>query len=153
VDTATNLYVTDSGNNTIRKLRPAGTNWIVTTLAGMAGVSGSSDGTGSAAKFNSPAGIAVDSPRNLYVADNVNRTIRRGHLAILLQISLVGNRVVISWPLAATNFVLESSAALGPSASWSPQTNGVLAVSGDDLVRTNNVGAGALFYRLHTVKN
>ncbi|MCG6146519.1 SMP-30/gluconolactonase/LRE family protein [Leptospira bandrabouensis] len=51
--------------------------WEVTTFAGMAGVSGFSDGQGSIAKFNSPKGLTIDSEDNLYVADSVNGTIRR----------------------------------------------------------------------------
>ena len=49
----------------------------MTTLAGLAGDSGSADGTGSAARFNYPVGVAVDSAGNLYVADAGNNTIRK----------------------------------------------------------------------------
>jgi hypothetical protein len=45
----------------IHQLTPAGTNWVVTTMAGLAGSSGTSDGPGSAARFNHPSGVAVDS--------------------------------------------------------------------------------------------
>ncbi len=69
-----NLYVADSINHTIRKITPAG---VVTTLAGSAGIFGSNDGTGSAARFNSPRGIAVDANANLYVAEFSNHTIRK----------------------------------------------------------------------------
>ena len=74
VDKQGNVYVTDSGNNTIRKITPAG---LVTTIAGLAGVKGSADGTGTNASFNLPTGIAVDTNGNLYVADEFNDTIRK----------------------------------------------------------------------------
>ena len=51
----------------------------VTTLAGLAGSSGSADGTGSDARFNLPQGVAVDSTGNVYVADTWNHTIRKGY--------------------------------------------------------------------------
>jgi len=73
-DTAGTLYVTDSGSNTIRRISPAGR---VTTVAGKAGVMGSADGTGAAASFNGPSGIACDAAGNLYVADSGNNTIRK----------------------------------------------------------------------------
>ena len=74
VDSAGNVYVADTGNDIIRKIAPAG---AVTTLAGMAGMNGSSDGTGAAARFDSPSGVAVDSAGYLYVADTNNSTIRK----------------------------------------------------------------------------
>jgi hypothetical protein len=74
VDSAGNVYVADSANETIRKITPAG---VVTTLAGTAGQSGSADGTGSAARFDGPFGVAVDSANNVYVADSFNYTIRK----------------------------------------------------------------------------
>ena len=77
VDSAGNLYVADANNNTIRKVTPVGTNWVVTTLAGSPGNSGSTDGTGTNALFNFPFGLAVDSVGNVYVADYGNYTIRK----------------------------------------------------------------------------
>jgi sugar lactone lactonase YvrE len=77
VDSAGDVYVADYGNNTIRKVTPVGTNWVVTTLAGLAGYSGSADGTGSAARFNRPYGVAVDTAGIVYVADSFNSTIRK----------------------------------------------------------------------------
>lgn len=73
VDTAGNVYVADTGNATIRKITPAGN---VSTLAGTAGLSGYSDGTGAAAKFNNPSDVAVDGSGNLYVADRSGDTVR-----------------------------------------------------------------------------
>ena len=69
-----NIYVADAGNSTIRKITAGGT---VTTFAGVAGVAGSTDGTGAAALFNAPNGVAVDSAGNIYVADTKNDTIRK----------------------------------------------------------------------------
>lgn len=74
-----NLYVTDAGNSTIRKVTPAG---VVTTVGGVAQQPGSSDGTGSAAHFYSPAGVRMDSSGNLYVTDSYNHSIRKGSPAL-----------------------------------------------------------------------
>ena len=71
---AGNVYVADIGNNTIRKITPAG---AVSTLAGLAGSPGSVDGIGSAARFSGPRGVAVDTAGNVYVADFGNSTIRK----------------------------------------------------------------------------
>jgi hypothetical protein len=78
LDSAGSLYVADANNNTIRKVTPVGTNWVVTTLAGSAGTEGTVDGTGSAARFNLPCGVAVDTNGNVYVTDVLNDTIRKG---------------------------------------------------------------------------
>ena len=75
LDNAGNLYVADQAHRTIRRVTPAG---MVTTLAGKADEAGSADGTGSAAQFDMPNGMAVDSAGNVYVADASNHTIRKG---------------------------------------------------------------------------
>jgi tetratricopeptide (TPR) repeat protein/sugar lactone lactonase YvrE len=74
VDVKRNVYVADTTNNTIRKITPDG---VVTTLAGSPGQRGSRDGTGSAAQFFDPSGVALDGSGNLYVADSGNNTIRK----------------------------------------------------------------------------
>ena len=78
VDGAGNMYVSDTFSSTIRKVTAAGE---VTTLAGLASNPGSTDGSGSAARFNQPIGIAVDFGGNVFVADTRNHTIRRSGTA------------------------------------------------------------------------
>jgi DNA-binding beta-propeller fold protein YncE len=68
------LYVTDTINQTIRVV--SGKTGAVSTLAGLAGKSGSADGIGSAARFNNPKGILYDGG-NLYIADTDNHTVRK----------------------------------------------------------------------------
>jgi streptogramin lyase len=77
VDTNGNLYVADQFNHIIRKVTPVGTNWIVSTIAGLAGANGSTDGTNSNARFQYPTYTALDSVGNVYVADSDNHTIRK----------------------------------------------------------------------------
>jgi sugar lactone lactonase YvrE len=72
-DTNGNVYVVDHGNHTIRKITSAG---VVTTLAGSAGNAGYADGSGTAARFRFPSGIAVDRSGTVFVADTDNHVIR-----------------------------------------------------------------------------
>ncbi len=74
VDSSGNVYVADTENQLIRKITADG---VVSTLAGSAGVTGESNGTGTAASFNHPTGVAVDSSGNVYVADSNNNRIRK----------------------------------------------------------------------------
>ena len=72
VDSSGNVYVADSGNDRIRKITSGG---VVTTFAGS--TEGHQEGAGTAAQFNRPSGVAVDSSGNLYVADTGNHRIRK----------------------------------------------------------------------------
>jgi hypothetical protein len=77
VDSGTNLYVADQFNYTIRKLVPAGTNWVVSTIAGRSRSSGTNDGVNTNAQFFNPTGLAVDNAGNIFVADEFNNAIRK----------------------------------------------------------------------------
>ncbi len=72
IDAAGNIYVADYGSHLIRKVTVAGD---VSTLAGS--VQGHVDGTGSAAAFNRPYGLAVDANGNIFVSDQANARIRK----------------------------------------------------------------------------
>ncbi len=83
-----NLYVADSGNHTIRKIVIA--TLAVTTLAGAAGMTGSTDGIGPVARFNYPLGITSDGT-NLFVSDSNNDTIRKIEIATGMVTTLCGS--------------------------------------------------------------
>lgn len=69
-----NLYVTDTGNHTVRRIIIA--TKAVSTMAGVSGAIGSNDGIQSAARFNLPGRITTDGV-SLYLTDFNNRTIRK----------------------------------------------------------------------------
>jgi streptogramin lyase len=73
IDASGNLFVADQVNNMIRKITPAA---VVTTFAG-SGQIGLQNGTGTSASFYYPTGVIFDANNNLYVADNLNNTIRK----------------------------------------------------------------------------
>jgi len=73
LDDEGNLYVADTGNNRIRKVTTEG---VVSTVAGN-GSAGYVEGPASAVEFNGPIGVAVDSQKNIYVADTYNDRIRK----------------------------------------------------------------------------
>lgn len=102
------VFVCDSRNSLIRKLTPVGTNWIVTTVGGVAGASGSADGIGIMARFGEPYGIAVDREGALLVGDVLNQTLRRGEpLAVAalppvwLKATLTANALMLDWDAVA----------------------------------------------------
>jgi hypothetical protein len=75
VDAAGNLYITDQGNQRVRKVSTTGT---ITTVAGdgTTGFSGEG-GPATNASLNLPSGVAVDAAGNLYIADPGNSRVRK----------------------------------------------------------------------------
>jgi sugar lactone lactonase YvrE len=72
LDTGGNLIV--ATDNTIRKISPAG---VVSVLAGVQAVPGSTDGVGDQARFGVISAVAVDAAGNLYAADATHNTVRK----------------------------------------------------------------------------
>jgi NHL repeat len=114
------LYVTDTGNHTIRSIDLANGNYSVTTIAGLAGARGAAGGNGNVARFNEPAGLAIVGT-DLYVADRGNHTIRKIALA-------AGHPVTTIAGLAG---VTGDAGVNGNTARFNAPTG--LAVSGTDL--------------------
>jgi sugar lactone lactonase YvrE len=101
VDAAGTIYIADSGNNTIRRMTPAG---VVSTWAGLAGTAGDTDGPVAAARFNNPVGLAFDTAGNLYVTDQDNSLVRKISPAGVVS-TVAGQRGkfgVVAGPLPAT---------------------------------------------------
>ena len=137
IDSSGKLYVADTGNFTIRVVVPS--TGVVSTLAGVAGTSGSSDGLGSAALFFQPAGIAADNNGDLYIADTDNHTIRLGVLA--------ATPMITSQPQSQT-------VTAGGSAQFSVTTTGQPAVSYQWYLGTTAIsGAKSSTYNLSDVQS
>lgn len=135
VDSTTNLYVADTGNNTIRKVAPFGTNWVASTI--------------SSAQFNQPKGIAVDGLNQLFVADTENHTILLGRSGYSLKAALIAGKVVVSWPAAASNYVLETRGNVA-SGTWNTVGSGIF-LSGTNYVKTNTPTGPPAFFRLRSI--
>jgi sugar lactone lactonase YvrE len=135
--TGTNLYVTDSGNNTIRRISITFNN--VSTVAGSAGQSGLLDGTASAARFNNPQGITTDG-RNLYVADSGNNTIRKIEIATEVVTTLAGsagNAGLADGTGAAARFN-------NPKGITTDGANLYVADSGNNVIRKIEISTGSV---------
>ena len=88
-DRAGNVFVADSGANTIRKVVVA--TGAVTTLAGGGPYHGNGDGTGTLAYFDWPNGVTYDGAGNLFVTDGGTRTIRQVNIATGVVTTLAGS--------------------------------------------------------------
>jgi hypothetical protein len=142
------LYVTEALNSVVRQLTPIGTNWVSHTIAGLAGSPGSADGTNSAARFNFPAGVAVDSAMNVYIADWDNMTLRK--------LSLVGTNWVSSTigglaGSAGSADGLGTAARFGGASGVAVDRDGNLYVT-DEVSDTIRMGAPAIAPVFQTVE-
>jgi len=122
-----NLYVCDTLNHTIRQIIIA--TGQVTTIAGLARVSGSANGVGSSARFNSPTGITTDGI-NLYISDTLNNTIRSLALNSGLVTTLAGSGQIglVDGNSTATQFS-------GPSGITTDGTNLYIADQNNNAIR------------------
>ena len=148
VDSAGNVYLADWLNYTIRKVTPAG---VVSTIGGVAGVIGGADGTGSAAAFAYPYGVAVDGAGNLYVADSQNNRIAKGTPIGLARITLVlaGSMVRLSWPVHCLGWELQAqtnSLGTGLGTNWFPVAG---STNTTQMVMPVDPAGTTRFYRLH----
>ena len=133
----TNLYVVDAGNNNIRQVVIA--TGVVTTLSGSAGNPGSADGTGAAARFNSPQGISTDGA-NLYVADSGNDTIRRIAIATGAVTTLAGSPGIVG----STDDIGSSARFSNPQGLTTDGVNLYVTDSGNDTIRRVSIATGAV---------
>jgi hypothetical protein len=76
VDPAGNVYFSDNGNNAVRMI--SAFDGTIHTLAGILGTHGytGDNGLATAARLNSPNGLALDASGNLYIADTANNVVR-----------------------------------------------------------------------------
>lgn len=105
LDGAGNLYLADVANYTLRKIVLA--SGAVTTVAGTAGVEGSTDGVGPAAKLNWPCGLALGPGGKIYIADYNAQTIRTFDPGSAVVTSIAGTMDVEGWvdgPAATAQF-------------------------------------------------
>lgn len=129
-DDGNKLYIADTGNNAIRLVDlQAGT---VSTIAGGGGA-GSADGSGKAASFNMPVGVALSHDQTiLYVSDYGNHTIRRMDLGsgqvttIAGQVNRCGH--TDGFGTSATLCSPAQLATDGDSLFWSDSTTGLVRV-------------------------
>jgi hypothetical protein len=127
VDAGGNLFVTEA-DNTIRKITSAG---VVTTLAGTSNTGGSSNGSGAAALFNDPFGVAVDAAGDMFVADMNNDTIRERYAA-------PNSPPSISTQPVGQSVVLGASATLSVAASGVPVPSYQWLLNGSSIIGATN---------------
>jgi sugar lactone lactonase YvrE len=109
------LFVADDLDETIRAIDVA--SGAVSTLAGQPVHPGSADGTGAAASFHFPVGVAADGDGNLFVCDLANNAIRHVDVATGVVTTVIGAGTSAGVRLGAlpAQLTLPSSVALTPA--------------------------------------
>ncbi|MDP3072015.1 MAG: putative Ig domain-containing protein [Opitutaceae bacterium] len=118
LDASGNVFVSETINNTLRRITPGGD---VTTLAGLATAVGATDGIGSVVRFNRPFGLVVDINGNLYIADTGNHTIRRTGSTTAPQITTQPANRAAGLGQSATFTVAASGSPTPSSYQWQRQ--------------------------------
>jgi hypothetical protein len=115
VDASGDIFVTGA-DNTVRKITSAG---VVTTLAGTTNVPGTSNGTGAAALFKGPTGIAVAANGDMLVVDTLNSTVRKRYAAANSQPSIAVQPTDQSVSIGGSaTFTVLASGVPVPSYQW-----------------------------------
>jgi hypothetical protein len=130
LDATGNIYVTDRENHTLRKVTQAG---VVTTVAGVAGTFGATDGTGTAARFNRPSGLCVDAAGNVLVADSGNAAIRKvTPTGVVTTVAgVLGQGGTVPGPLPASLSLMQRDGTSWASVACVPTTGGLIVTVAD----------------------
>jgi hypothetical protein len=149
IDASGTLYIADTGGQCIRKITQAQPG-ISTILAGTLYVAGSANGTGTAASFNNPTGVAVDAAGNIYVADNGNNRIRKitpvGVVSNLGTADFVSPYSLVVDP-SGNVYVTDSGEGLIKKITPTGQTSIFAGVSGSNTTQNNGSPGTATFIK------
>ncbi len=144
IDSVQNIYIADTGDNRIR-LVTASTG-VISTVAGTGTAGSTGDGAAAtSAKLNAPAGVAVDSARNIYIADSGNHTIRLVPSTTGIINTVAGNGSVCSGTATCGDGAASTSATINnpTGVALDPQSNLYITDSGDNRVREVNALSAA----------
>jgi sugar lactone lactonase YvrE len=144
IDSNNNLYISDTGNNCIRKISP--TDNIVVTVAGdLAGqVAGLQDGVGSTARFSSPRGVACYN-QTVYVADGAGqiRALTPANISTEITDAVYSNMMIVT-TVAGNGFSLKNFSqdapldGVGPAAGFN-QCNGIAVNPNGEILITDTL--------------
>jgi sugar lactone lactonase YvrE len=140
-DNAGNWYFADSGNNRVREVNAS--SGLISTVAGNGTAGYTGDGSAAtSAELDNPAGVALDSAGNLYIADDGNNVIRKvtvstGNIATVAGDHTAGYSGDGS---AATSAELDEPGGVAVDAA----TNLYIADQGNNRIRVVNAVSGKI---------